>query len=268
MRIALFLRFMCHSYQEHPSRSRQIGATTKAVTAPVIDSFWDGVGSTTWAAVLALAMLPVDVTAQIIFRSVDSKGRTSFSDVAPSTRERVSVLNTRARGGSSWPEATTRLPPELARAVERAPARLIVGADCGRCASARAFLKLRGIPFNEMLVSSLEDLELFRNAHPEVTLPALELGTQAAQGYSPKGWGRQLAAAGYPEKSLLPSQYRFPPPVGWALPRNGATAARPVQAAAPDTEPTTQQIPAVNLGDQVPVLVPTLPSDNPNNLKF
>ncbi|MDP3619973.1 MAG: DUF4124 domain-containing protein [Ramlibacter sp.] len=192
------------------------------------------------------AMLAGDASAQQIYRIVGPDGRITFSDQAPpqSNARAAAPLagqsqTTAAAAGATG--ATAPLPFELRQVVNRYPVVLYTGINCIPCASGRAMLTSRGIPFTERTVTTPEDIEAYRRLGGANTLPFLTIGGQQIKGYSDFEWGQYLDAAGYPKNSLLPSSYK--PAAATPLvaiqqaPASPAAPAAPASPASPASPP-------------------------------
>lgn len=193
------------------------------------------------AAALVLAMLACAAGAQSVYRIVGPDGKVTYADKPPADPA------TRAAPTPVTPLAGTAgglsaLPFELRQVASRYPVTLYSGPDCGPCASGRAFLASRGVPFTEKSVSTRDDLSALQRLSGAVTLPFVTIGGQQLSGYSESEWSEFLNAAGYPRTSQLPPSYRQPaatPLVAAATPRAAAPAtsdAAPT-AAAPSAAP-------------------------------
>jgi glutaredoxin len=151
-----------------------------------------------------LAVLPADVVAQSVYRMVGPDGRVTFSDKpAPQSTSKPMDL----RSGSSAPD-NANLPYELRQAVSQFPVALYSTRNCGLCDAGRRLLQGRGVPFTEKTVSTAQDLEALQKLGGGNSLPFLTIGQQHIQGYSEFEWQQYLSAAGYPEQSKLPANYR------------------------------------------------------------
>ena len=103
------------------------------------------------------------------------------------------------------------LPFELRRAVERHPVTLYVDANCGApCAEARAYLRGRGVPYQEVRIETREDIEAFRRRTGVQIVPTLTVGSLSQGGFEAGAWAGLLDAAGYPASSQLPRNYVAP----------------------------------------------------------
>ena len=106
---------------------------------------------------------------------------------------------------------SSTLPFDLRQAVTRFPVTLYTSPDCGPCASGRALLVNRGVPFNERTVISSQDIEALQRLSGAASLPFLTIGGQQIKGYSEGEWAQFLDAAGYPKTSQLPPGYARAP---------------------------------------------------------
>ncbi len=151
-----------------------------------------------------------DANAQQIFRIVGADGRVTFSDKPPLEANARGAAATAlpARSGGS---GNVTLPFELRQAASRYPVTLYTGPDCAPCASGRALLTSRGIPFTEKTVTTNEDIEALKRLGGAASLPFLTIGGQQLKGFSQTEWGQFLDAANYPKTSQLPSTYSPPP---------------------------------------------------------
>jgi glutaredoxin len=156
-----------------------------------------------------LALLPAVAQAQAVYRIVGPDGRVTFSDKPPVTATQVTPQSS---VGSESAGNGAVLPYELRQVVGKYPVTLYTSKDCAPCDSGRSLLRSRGVPFAEKTVSTAEDSEALVRLSGVNTLPLLTLGGQQIKGYSDAEWAQYLGAAGYPEKSRLPSGYRNPPP--------------------------------------------------------
>lgn len=181
------------------------------------------------AALVLLACLAQDATAQMVYRSVGPDGRVTFSDRELNTpRAPVVVAQTPA---SAAPPGDG-LPYALREVQTRFPVTLYTGIDCSPCASARALLVQRGIPFVEFSVRSAADAQALQALSGQDRLPFATIGQQHVSGFAADEWRQYLDAAGYPQTSVLPASYRQPAPRVLAPePRTGNSA--PASSASP-----------------------------------
>ena len=176
--------------------------------------------------------------AQPVYRIVGPDGKVTFSDkppAEPSTRQP-------ARAATPGGATASQLPFELRQIAQKYPVTLYTGENCGPCQSARSMLITRGVPFNEKLVVSAEDVQALQRLSGENSLPFATIGGQQLKGYSDAEWTQFLNAAGYPVASTLPANYRQPvatPLVAVAAaPSATATPASATRAAGPAPQPT------------------------------
>jgi len=143
--------------------------------------------------------------AQQIYKSVGPDGKVTFSDRAPDPDATPTTI---AGSGSS----NDGLPFKLRQIANKYPVTLYSSQDCDPCNSARSLLTQRGIPFNEKTVNSNEDIDALKRLSGSANLPFGTIGQQHLKGFSDVEWSKYLDAAGYPQKSELPNNYRSPNP--------------------------------------------------------
>ena len=149
--------------------------------------------------------------AQTVYRIVAPDGKVTFSDKPPAHAEQGTIASTGT--GAAAAASGSALPFELRQAAAKYPVTLYTAPDCGPCASGRALLEGRGIPFAERTVSSNEDIAALQRISGENSLPFLTIGSQRIKGYSDVEWPQYLEAAGYPKTSMLPPAYKQAPPL-------------------------------------------------------
>lgn len=167
-----------------------------------------------------------------LYKSVGPDGRVTYGDAPPTSARQVETrpLPSAASAGAS-------LPYELAQVARAHPVVLYTADKCAPCASARSFLAARGVPYAEKTVNGNDDIAALRAAGGEAQLPLLTVGRNKEQGFEEGAWSTALTAAGYPQNSQLPANWRNPPPQS-AAPRSAEKAsAAPAPAAAVPTGP-------------------------------
>ena len=188
---------------------------------------------------LVLLLAGAGASAQI-YKWVDAKGVTHYSDTPPASKQ----AEVKAYGGKT--ATLVPLPYELARAARAAPVTLYTIAKCKACDDGRALLKARGIPFSEKTVTTAADQEKLKEAGSDGQLPLLVVGRSKLLGFQLEAWNSALTNASYPVKSMLPSRYRYTEagaaapvaagPSPEVLAREAARAAEAEAAAARDAE--------------------------------
>jgi glutaredoxin len=183
----------------------------------------------------ALLLLSGVAVAQV-YKWVDAKGVTHFSDQPPPEQKNVQVKPI-SSGGS----AAADLPYEVAQAARNAPVTFYTTPNCAACDQARALLQSRGIPYSERSVTTPDDIERLKAAGGDNSLPFLTVGRQRKlNGFEAGAWNAALSAAQYPEKRMLPPSFQFakaepaaPPPAPVAPAPAPAAAAVPVAPKVP-----------------------------------
>lgn len=202
----------------------------KPLTAPLLAS-------------LLMTLACAAAQAQGVYRIVGPDGKVTFSDRPPADANAQPART--APPGPASANANAALPYELRQIASRFPVTLYTGKDCAPCTSARNLLTSRGIPFTERTVSSNEDIAALQRLSGGATLPFGTIGGQQLTGFSEAEWAQYLDAAGYPQQSQLPSNYRQPAPT----PLVAVKAAEPAVAApAPAARPAVPPPAPVNEG--------------------
>ena len=203
----------------------------------------------------ALVFGAAQLQAQTIYRIVGPDGKVTFSDKAPLDATKATATNA---SGKPVASSDSGLPYELRQLVGRYPVTLYTGATCAPCNSGRLLLQSRGIPFTENTVTTAEDTEALKRISGDNSLPFLTIGGQKLKGFSETEWVQFLNAANYPTTSLLPANYRNPPPKPLVAVQKPATAA-PTEAQASNEEKPAEREPAAP---------PPVNSSNPVGIKF
>jgi glutaredoxin len=177
------------------------------------------------------------VQAQTVYRFVGPDGQVTFSDMpGSSSASKVSPVDNAAAVAAPSGAA---LPFELRQVVGKYPVTLYTGSNCAPCDGGRSLLRTRGVPFSEKTISSVQDAEALQKLSGSNSLPFLTIGAQGVAGFSASEWTGYLTAAGYPETSKLPANYRAPQAAPLATPEKPSAAASAPAPAAPVLPPVT-----------------------------
>lgn len=169
--------------------------------------------------------------AQTVYRIVGPDGQVTFSD-KPSVSPANKVTPVDNAVASAAPSGAA-LPFELRQVVGKYPVTLYTSSNCAPCDSGRSLLTSRGVPFSEKTISSVQDAEAFQKLSGSNSLPFLTVGAQHVAGFSASEWTQYLNAAGYPERSKLPANYRAPQAAPLATPEKPSAPSPAASAAAP-----------------------------------
>ena len=180
-----------------------------------------------------------------MFKWVDEKGVTHFSDVPPeSSKLKVEIKDYSA----IVPDAA--LPYAVAQAVRANPVTLYTISQCSACDQGRALLQARGVPFSEKTVVSNEDQEKLHQAGGEGQVPFLTIGSARLVGFEAGAWQAALTTANYPTQGILPKDYQNPPaesaaprPAAGSAMSQAALAAAAAAAAAAANRPPAKPAP-------------------------
>ena len=156
------------------------------------------------SSLLAVLACQVAMPAWALYKVVGPDGRITYTDRAPSDKPAQAI---KANGSTA---STESLPYELQRVVSRYPVSLFTGPKCAPCDAARQLLKDRGVPFVEKTVSTADDAGAYTKQEGTDQLPSVRIGQKQLLGYNQTEWTSYIDAAGYPAKSALPLNYRWP----------------------------------------------------------
>jgi glutaredoxin len=147
--------------------------------------------------------------AQAVYRVVGADGRVTFSDKPPVNPGKATPLESDTKEPAA---SGSNLPYELRQIASKYPATLYTSKECAPCDTGRNLLRKRGVPFSEKTITTMADSQAYERLSNSNSLPLLTLGGQQITGFNEADWVQYLGAAGYPEKSRLPSGYRNPAP--------------------------------------------------------
>jgi hypothetical protein len=152
---------------------------------------------------IALMALAAAASAQQMYKWVDEKGRTQYTDTPPpasakKVEEKRLGRGNEITGGGDVPYA-------VQQAVQKFPVTLWVTSDCGDpCTNGRAHLRKRGVPNAERNPSSdqKENEAFAKMANGGKEVPLLVVGQlRSITGYQPDAWDAALDQAGYPRNA-------------------------------------------------------------------
>ena len=193
-----------------------------------------------WAGVCSIVLLGSgQLQAQTVYRIVGPDGQVTFSDMpggAPASK--LSPVDNTATAAVAAPSGPA-LPYELRQVVGKYPVTLYTTNNCAPCDTGRKLLTTRGVPFSEKTITTTQDSEALQKLSGSNSLPLLTIGAQQVSGFSASEWTGYLMAAGYPERSRLPANYRAPQAAPLVAPEKPATPVSAPEPAAPALPPVT-----------------------------
>lgn len=148
-------------------------------------------------------MLPL-AQSETVYRIEGPDGKLTFSDAMPKKPGKVTLLTIKAPTPS---DNAAPLPYQLRQIANKYPVTLFTSKDCVPCDDSRSMLVLRGVPFTEKTISTAEESDALQRLAGTKAVPFLTLGEQKIKNFNELELGNYLSAAGYPEKSQLPSYY-------------------------------------------------------------
>lgn len=161
-----------------------------------------------WAVLVALWAAALPALAQ--YRWTDSGGQVNYGDAPPPDAKNLSRVDASARPEAGDPSGG--LPFELRKAMSTLPITLYTAQDCGPCESARAWLRRRGVPYQEIVVDTDVDAAELKRRVGTTSVPVMTLGRTPHLGFREAVWSSALSAAGYPAQIAMPPTYRAEPP--------------------------------------------------------
>ena len=166
------------------------------------------------AAMLALILtLGTAANAQEIFRWVDKDGKVHYGDLLPPPADAKNVQTKKLVDSVIEQEAVTF---GVSTAMKNNPVTLYAN-NCGEgCASAKALLAKRGIPFTEKNPESdAAAATALKALAGALQVPTIQIGANSLTGFEEEGWNAALNAAGYPRNNpnLRPSAVKAGPKV-------------------------------------------------------
>jgi glutaredoxin len=163
-----------------------------------------------------------------VYRWTDSSGKRHFTDTLPpasakDVERRRTPIGDEDAGNAPEPYA-------LQQARKNYPVKLYTAPGCGvACDEARALLNARGVPFQEVSVSSESAIAELKEVSGSASVPILLVGATMQKGFEQGAFHRSLDAAGYPKTGLLPPRKQAEPKLAdpsEKQPAAEATAAR------------------------------------------
>jgi len=143
----------------------------------------------------SLGFMSICVQAGELYRWTDSSGTMHYSDTPPPKSKQAEAIKFAPAA-----EANEALPFETRRAMKNFPVTLYVGSGCGvTCDQARSLLIKRGIPFNEKMLRSKDEIDAFKKFADSEIVPTLAVRMNFLKGYDPEQWQGELDVAGYPK---------------------------------------------------------------------
>jgi glutaredoxin len=191
---------------------------------------------------LLLLLCAASAQAQV-YKWIGPDGKFIYSDTPPPNPAGRVEQRPLTGAGSANGANSGDLPFELAEAIKNHPVTLYTTRNCIPCDEGRKLLGERGVPFAEKTVNSNEDIAQFRKVNSDGQLPLLTVGRQKELGFEASLWNAALSAAGYPETSRLPKNFRSPPAEAAAPSARPAVVEGQAASAAPAPIPGATALP-------------------------
>ena len=159
----------------------------------------------------ALALAAATAAAQQIYRWTDEKGRVHITDTPPPPGARGVKKKSYEGGGA---EGAAPAPYELSLAMKEFPVTLYTSPICQEpCASARAALNRRGVPFREVQVWEEKTNTELKQVSGATQVPTLVVGRSVHKGFDQASFDALLDSARYPRAGILPARTQAMPPL-------------------------------------------------------
>ena len=142
--------------------------------------------------------------AQALYRWVDKDGRVHYADRPPPAK--VKELREKRLVVPAGDETPSHA---LRQASEHFPVVLYVATECPPCDTGRDYLRRRGVPFDERMLTTEEEAAPLRErlgGKSALTVPVLQVGERLNAGYLESAWAGLLDAAGYPRAGRQAAQ--------------------------------------------------------------
>jgi len=144
---------------------------------------------TIWASLIS------NTRAGELYRWVGEDGRVHYSDTLPADSTKVE----RKKFGRNV-EINQDISYEARRAQQNFPVTLYVGESCVTpCELARELLRKRGVPYDEKLLKTKDDIDEFQKMSGSSDSPTLAVGKTYLGGFIESKWNNELDVAGYPK---------------------------------------------------------------------
>ncbi|MBU6273274.1 MAG: glutaredoxin family protein, partial [Betaproteobacteria bacterium] len=206
-------------------------------------------------ALLAGLLAPLSASASP-YKWQDESGRVVYGDRPPhmDAKQLSGGAFLPPRDQASAANEAQPVPALLRPVVTRSPVVLYTSRNCEPCRVAREYLTARGVPFTEKTLGTEADVAAFKAlGFTEMTVPTASVGAERLIGFETTSWNRALDVAGYPGRSLLPSNWVQPraeplapavPIAPAARPPGGQVVERPVRDPAREDPPAAALIQA------------------------
>lgn len=156
-----------------------------------------------------LAIMPVAIHADELYRWVDAQGKVHYGDVPPAGGTQIET-----RRFAETVTSGENLPYATRHAQQNFPVILYVAENCTEyCEQARNLLNQRGIPFSEKALQTQEQIDAFKTLSGSGSVPTLGVGKTFLKGFLAEQWHRELDIAGYPKIAPYRSPTTLPVPV-------------------------------------------------------
>ncbi len=144
------------------------------------------------------------------YRWTDDKGRVHFTSTPPPAGAKGVQKRGAAAPAAAAPDAGAE-PYLLQQARKDFPVTLYSAPGCEPCEEARKLLNARGLPFKEVGVIEIPQIEELKKMFGEATVPIMTVGRTVQKGFEQSAYHGLLDSAGYPKTGELPPRKQEAP---------------------------------------------------------
>jgi glutaredoxin len=148
---------------------------------------------------VTLALAAGAASAQL-YRWTDEQGKVHVTDTPPPP----GAKNVQKKAVAAPAPAAPAEPYALTLVRKQYPIKLFTTPDCEGCDLARKLLNARGLPFDEVSVTTQQQLTELKEQAGTGSVPAMIVGSTVQKGFEETAYNKLLDAAGYPKAGVLP----------------------------------------------------------------
>jgi len=145
-----------------------------------------------------------------LYRWTDAQGRVHVTDTLPPPNAKN--VQKMGAGPASTSAAPAPLEPYALTVVRKQyPIKLYSTPGCDACDDARKLLNARGLPFDEVSVTTDQQIAELKQVANTNSVPVMLVGSTVQRGYEEGAYNKLLDAAGYPKQGALPPRNQAEP---------------------------------------------------------
>lgn len=157
---------------------------------------------------VTLALAAGAASAQL-YQWTDSQGRVHITDTLPPPNAKN--VQKKAAPAPSTAAPAPAEPYALTVVRKQYPIKLYSTPGCDACDDARKLLNARGLPFDEVSVTTDQQIAELKQAANTSSVPVMIVGSTVQRGFEEGAYNKLLDAAGYPKLGALPPRNQAEP---------------------------------------------------------